>query len=105
MYKEWSSILRKGQKPIAPKRDHVLFELFLISGDIPRVARPEAVCVWGWRGLEGRVVCTEANGIPGLNTSVNGSVAVVQNTFLCCRNKWWIWQFFCRCSCQKQHYM
>jgi hypothetical protein len=53
-------VYRKGQNPIAPNREHDLFELFVIFGDRPRVAGPEGVCVGG--GGEG---CTEAYGSPG----------------------------------------
>ena len=40
MYKGWSSVLRTG-----PKWQHDLFELFVIFGDRPLAARPEAVRV------------------------------------------------------------
>ena len=86
MYEERSSVLRKAQSPVAPKWEHDLFELFVIFGDTPHVARSEAVCVcvcgvcvWG-----GGEDCTEGN---GLNATVSGSVAAAQNALLCYRNK------------------
>lgn len=70
MYEERSSVLRKGQSLIDPKSTRFIRIVRNVWGQTSCSYACSCVCVW-----EGRVVCTEANGSPGLNTTRNGSVA------------------------------
>lgn len=84
MYEEQSSALREGQSLKAPKPEHDLLELFVMFGDSPRVARPEAVCVCVYR-RGGLFVLKRTKS--GTEHNTKWKCTCSQNTLLWCRNK------------------